>query len=231
MQKHLPILLVLILLFTSFSAAAEISPIPVITDFETPLQKQMWTFASRQQQELAVSIETFGASYWDEWFPDMPLSKLLPLLRGGVPENTVFFACPDYKKLMHKEKLSTGEEAALRGRILSASLYSTCALNAFTAAFIDGLSVYSIWNDAPFHGAAYVISLYGDGLPCTITAFIEDGNGQTIAKTSLIYTEGAMDGSEFQPIAQYLTSQWGWDGETFDIRILNRIEEDTAKQP
>lgn len=232
MQKRLSILLVLFLLFASFSATAEeISPIPVITDFESALQERMYAFHCLQREELAASIELNGESYWDEWFPDMPLSRLLPLLRDGNEKSTIFFSCPNISRLLQREKLSIDEAGILRGRILSASLYSTCTLNAFTAAFIDGLSVYSTWEEAAFRGAAYVVSFYGDALPCVITAFIEDGNGRTIAKTSLLYTEGAMDGSEFWPIAQYIASQWGWNGETFDIRILNRTGEDTSKQP
>ena len=230
MQKRLSILLTLFLIFASFPAVSEeISPIPVITGYENALQERMYAFHCMQREELAASIELNGESYWNEWFPDMPLSHLLPLLQDGNEKSTIFFSCPNTSRLLQREKLSIDKAGILRGRILSASLYSACTLNAFTAAVIDGLSVYSTWEEAAFHGAAYVVSFYGDEFPCVITAFVEDGNGRAMTKTSLIYTEGATDGSEFLPIAGYIVSQWGWDGETFDIRILNRTEDDTVR--
>ena len=227
MRKLLVLFLTAVLLLNCFSAAGEtISPIPAITDFENRMQEVMYDFSSEQREVLAASIELNGSSYWEEWFPDMPLSLLLSQLRDSMPESTIFFTCPNITRLTHKEQLTADNLDVLRGRILSASLYSTCTLNTFTSAVIDGLSVYSIWDETAFRGAAYLVSFYGDELPCVVTAFVEDGNGRSITKTSLIYTEGAMDGNEFWLISQYIVSQWGWDGEIFDIRILNHNTDD-----
>ncbi len=216
MRRLVSILLALLLSVPCFAAAEEDIPaIPLIKDFENRIQESMYDFSCGQRTKLADSLEIQTGTYWDEWF-EMPLTQILPLLRDSEPSKAVFFSNPDPERLLTTDG---GNPDILRSKILSTSLNATFPLNAFRAAFIDITSIYEIWDFPLFRGAAFVVSVYEKDQPCVLTAFIEDGSGRALTKTSLVYTEGAMDGNEFAPIAGAIGAQW--EQADFDIRILD----------
>lgn len=214
MRRLFSLLLALLLLAPALAfGEEELSPIPLITDFESRVQESMYDFSCRQRVKLADSLEIQTGEYWDEWF-ELPLAQILSQLLGSEPSKVVFFTCPNANQRLTNDV----DMDILRSKILSTSLYATFPLNAFRAASIDIASIYEIWDSPLFHGAAFVVSVYEKDQPCVLTAFIEDGSGRAMTKTSLIYTEGAMDGNEFAPIAFTIGSQW--EQEDFDICIL-----------
>lgn len=91
---------------------------------------------------------------------------------------------------------------------LNFSLLTNALMKPSQGTFLDLMDVYGIFSNESFHGVSYVEFYYGKELPVMVTTLCEISEGQTIAKTSLVYAYGQYD-NEFVSFAGPLLTHFG----------------------
>ena len=135
----------------------------------------------------------------DTMFDD-ELADAIDALQGLSPKVVYFFE-------ISADKMPVDTSTSL---FLNFSVLTNALIRPLQGAFLDLMDVYGIFPNDNFHGVSYVELYYGKELPVMVTTFCEVAEGQTIAKTSLVYAYGQFD-NEFVAFAGPLVERLGTD--------------------